>query len=169
MPEPVVIVDHDPAWAEAFRSLSARIRQALRELPVEVEHVGSTAVPDLAAKPIIDIDVVVPTVVDLAEVIRRLQALGYVHEGDLGITGREAFRAPWGDPKHHLYLCASDSPALWEHRSFRDRLRADPSLARRYADLKRRLAVEHGTDRTAYTESKSAFIREVLDAAAGEP
>ncbi len=169
MQEPVVIVDHDPTWRVTFEALRDLILSGLRGLPVAVEHVGSTAVPDLAAKPIIDMDVVVPTAAHVAEAIRRLQTMGYVHEGDLGITGREAFRTPQGDPMHHLYLCIADSSALREHRTFRDRLRDDPSLARRYADLKRRLAVEHGADRASYTESKSTFIRDVLDAGESEP
>lgn len=164
MEKALFIVDYDPTWRVTFEKSSGRIRYAMHGIPAEVEHVGSTAVPGLAAKPIIDIDLVVPSVAELPEAIGRLEVLGYVHEGDLGITGREAFRAPPGDPNHHLYLCTADSPALRAHRLFRDRLRGDASLARRYAELKRRLATRFVTDRDAYTEAKTAFVREVLAA-----
>src|SRR3974390_1457583 len=120
MPEPVIIVKYDPGWPSLFEELRAPVLAALGDLVVTVEHVGSTAVPGLAAKPIIDMDVVVPTVSEIPEAIVRLAALGYIHRGDLGIPGREAFTAPADKPRHHLYVCSPDSSELRRHLSFRD-------------------------------------------------
>jgi GrpB-like predicted nucleotidyltransferase (UPF0157 family) len=99
---------------------------------------------------------------DLPAVIRRLRPLGYHHEGDLGVPGREAFTTPAGAPPHHLYVCAVGTPALDRHLAFRDALRADAAAADAYGDLKRTLAARLRQDRGAYTEAKSAFIEQVL-------
>lgn len=87
----IVVVDHDPAWAGEFERLAAVIRGALGELALAVEHVGSTSVPGLAAKPVLDVAAVVPSADGLPVAVARLAALGYRHRGDLGIAGREAF------------------------------------------------------------------------------
>lgn len=125
------------------------------------QHVGSTAVPGLPAKPVIDVDVVVRPA-DVESVIRRLVRLEYVHEGDLGVPGREAFIRPAGTPAHHLYVCPAGSAALKQHLRFRDYLRANPVVAGEYASLKRSLASEVGDDRAAYTAGKAAFVSAVL-------
>jgi GrpB-like predicted nucleotidyltransferase (UPF0157 family) len=119
----------------------------------------------VAAKPIIDIDVVIANRADLSTVIERLHPLGYQHEGDIGVPGREAFSTPAGAPPHHLYVCAIGTPALDRHLAFRDALRADPGTADAYGDLKRTLAARLSHDRNAYTEAKSAFVERVLAAA----
>src|SRR6516164_2274324 len=137
MPETVIIVDYDPHWPDLFEELRAPVAAALGDLVVSVEHIGSTAVPGLEAKPIIDMDVVVPSVADIPEAIRRLATLGYIHRGDLGITGREAFTSPAGKPRHHLYLCATDSAELRRQRSFRDYLMTHPDDAKAYETLKK--------------------------------
>jgi GrpB-like predicted nucleotidyltransferase (UPF0157 family) len=166
--EPVVIVDYDPAWPTQFEALARRAEAALGGLAERVEHVGSTAVPGLAAKPVIDLDVVVAAGGDVPEAVRRLQAIGYRHQGDLGIRGREAFRQPPDEPRHHLYVCPRESPALAAHLQFRDHVRAHPDVAREYAALKRALAHTHGADRDAYTDAKTAFVVAALrDAGAG--
>jgi GrpB-like predicted nucleotidyltransferase (UPF0157 family) len=162
--EPVVVVSYDPGWPAAFERVRARIAPALGELAVGIEHVGGTAVPGLDAKPIVDVDVVVRPEQDFAEVVERLRALGYEHLGDLGIVGREAFRAPADDdlPRHHLYVCPAGSAALGAHLILRDELRADAALAAGYAALKRDLAARYRDDRDAYTEGKTHFITAVL-------
>ncbi len=168
MPEPVQIVDYDPRWPVTFARLAAVIRDGLGPLLLRIEHVGSTAVPGLPAKPIVDMDAVIPAGADPAAAIAALRPLGYTHEGDLGISGREAFAAPEGAPAHHLYVCAADSPELARHMAFRDFLRAHPRSARRYGELKRELAAHHRADRSAYTEGKSVFIANALVRAAEE-
>ncbi len=160
--EPVVVVPYDPAWPATFELLRARIAPALGGLAVGIEHVGSTAVAGLDAKPIVDVDVVIRHADDLPEVVRRLATLGYTHLGDLGIVGRDAFRSTNDLPRHHLYVCASGAAALQAHLTLRDALRGDPELAREYAALKRALAERHRDDRDAYAEGKSAFITAVL-------
>lgn len=160
--EPVVVAPYDPAWPVAFEMLRDLIAPALGELAAGIEHVGSTGVPGLDAKPIVDIDVVIRHAEDFDEVVRRLAALGYTHLGDLGIVGREAFRARPGLPRHHLYVCAAGSAPLQAHLTLRDALRADPQLAAAYAALKHELAERFRDDRDTYAESKTAFITSVL-------
>lgn len=160
--EPVLVVPYDPAWVAVFELLRDRIAPVLGELAVGIEHIGSTAVPGLAAKPIVDIDVVIRHAEDLDDVADRLAMLGYARLGDLGILGREAFRAIPELPRHHLYVCAAGSAPLQAHLTLRDALRADPALAEAYAALKRELAERFRDDRDSYTEGKSAFVTAVL-------
>src|SRR5271156_1928469 len=109
MGKPVVVVDYDPAWAGVFEALRERVAGVLGDTASAVEHVGSTAVPGLAAKPIIDIDVLLASETMLPGAIERLARLGYVHQGDLGIPEREAFLTPADVPSHHLYVCPPHS------------------------------------------------------------
>ncbi|WP_137156360.1 GrpB family protein [Rhizobium sp. FKL33] len=162
--EPVIIVAYDPAWPEIFEALRRRIAAALGPVAKAVEHVGSTAVPGLAAKPIIDIDVVIADETALPAAINGLAAIGYAHQGEKGVAGRHAFAAPAGLAQHHLYVCAEGSPELRRHLAFRDRLRAEPDLAAAYGALKQRLAAEYGRDRDGYTQAKTAFIEAALAA-----
>ena len=134
----------------------------LSDLVVTIEHVGSTSVPGLAAKPIVDMDVVVPTQADVQIAIQRLATIGYVHEGDLGATGREAFIPPNAVPWHHLYVCTVENVEYKRHIMFRNYLRNHPEDAKMYGDLKLKLAKQFQNDRAAYTNGKSAFVNEIL-------
>lgn len=160
--EPVIIVAYDPAWPEMFDALRRRIEAALGPVARAVEHIGSTAVPGLAAKPIVDIDVVIANDSALPAAIAGLASIGYAHQGEKGISGRHAFAAPAGLARHHLYVCAAHSAELRRHLAFRDRLRADAGLAAAYGALKMRLAAEFGRDREGYTDAKTAFIETAL-------
>ncbi len=160
--EPVVVVPYDPAWPAAFERLRAHLAAVLGELAVGIEHVGSTAVPGLDAKPIVDVDVVIRHSDDLSETTTRLAALGYAYLGDLGIMGREAFRAPADLPRHHLFVCASGAAVLQAHLTLRDALRGDAELAASYGALKRELAERYRDDRDSYAEGKTPFITSVL-------
>ena len=157
-----MIQDYDPSWPDAFLRLATRAAATLATLAVTVEHIGSTAVPGLAAKPIIDLDVVLASPTDLPEAIRLLARIGYRHEGDLGIVGREAFRPPAGEPRHHLYVLAAGANELRRHLAFRDALRASEDLRKEYAMLKRSLAMRYKDDGNAYTHAKSTFIASIL-------
>jgi GrpB-like predicted nucleotidyltransferase (UPF0157 family) len=119
-------------------------------------------VPGLAAKPIVDIDVVVPDGDSVRRAIERLVSLGYVHQGDLGVPGREAFRPPDEWPYHHLYVVVEGSEPHRNHVDLRDHLRRRPDEVRRYAKRKRELAFLLLTDREAYTIGKSGVIEEML-------
>jgi GrpB-like predicted nucleotidyltransferase (UPF0157 family) len=136
----LLIQNYDPSWPDAFSKLATIINAALATLAVAVEHIGSTAVPGLAAKPIIDLDVILASPADLPRAIQLLASIGYVHEGDLGIAGREAFRSPPGEPCHHLYVLSAGATEQRRHLAFRDALRADDALRDRYAAPKRSLA-----------------------------
>src|SRR5215470_10125139 len=104
--------------------LRSRIAAVLNELATSIEHIGSTAVPGLAAKPVIDIDVLLRSSTDLPLVIRRLAELGYEHRGDLGVSGREAFQAKLDVVQHHLYVCPPGSREYNRHIAFRNYLHA---------------------------------------------
>ncbi|MFK0333786.1 GrpB family protein [Rhizobium sp. NPDC090275] len=136
MVNPVIIVPYDPIWPKDFVQIRDEIAMALGPTALEIEHIGSTAVPGLAAKPIIDIDVVIPTESALSLVISKLSQLGYSYEGEKGIEGRHAFAQPSRLPTHHLYVCAAGNPELRRHLAFRDYLRANPDAARNYGLLK---------------------------------
>ena len=157
----VVVLDHDPLWTRLFETLRDGILPVVADVAITVEHVGSTAVPGLPAKPVIDMDLVVLES-DVSAAIERLATLGYEHRGDLGIPQREAFHIPPGAPKHHLYVCPSTSLALRNHLVVRDCLRTDPTRRDAYGELKRRLAERHRDDIDAYTAAKSDFLLAIL-------
>jgi GrpB-like predicted nucleotidyltransferase (UPF0157 family) len=162
VPEPIIIVDYDPNWAVIFRKLRDRVSESLGNLPHSIEHVGSTAIPGAAAKPIIDIDVVLKSAVDMPKAIRVLENAGYKHLGDLGITGREAFESPANLPAHHLYVVVLGGREYTRHVRFRDYLRRHPEETDRYSILKKSLAHKFRNDREAYTEAKTTFIEAIL-------
>ena len=163
----LVIVPHDPAWGEAFAAERARLAAALGAVPARIEHVGSTAVPGLAAKPIIDILVGRPDGGALEPYVRAFEGAGYLYRGEYGIPGRHYFVRGTGREArtHHLHLVALDGEFWRTHLAFRDHLRRTPECAAAYAARKRELAERHAGDRGAYTEAKAPFIRAALDAA----
>src|SRR5260370_14665460 len=165
MANPVIVLDYDPNWPGLFQSLRKRIADALGDMAAAIEHVGSTAVPDLAAKPVIDIDVLLASEAMLPAAIGRLAGLGYVHRGNLGIPEREAFFAPANDPPHHLYLCPSGSAEFRRHVAFRDYLRAHPKDAKIYGDLKIALEKRFREVRSAYMTAKGEFVAELTSRA----
>lgn len=164
----LVIADYDPVWAETFRRLQAFIAPALDGISADIQHVGSTAVPGLAAKPIIDIDVVVESEAVVPLVIARLAELGYRHEGNLGLPGREAFQQPPGLPIHHLYVVVAGSRPHLDHVLLRDLLRRDPEAADAYAAEKRRHAHLLPVSRLAYLDAKAAVVEALLSRARAE-
>ena len=164
-PNSVIVTDYDPQWPRIFEALRDRVLAALGELAVQIEHVGSTSVPGLAAKPIVDMDVVIASESNLSETISRLDAIGYKHQGDLGIAGREAFTQPSGLPEHHLYVCVNGADELRRHIAFRDYLRSHPDDARQYSEVKRAAAQQFGNDRLAYMEAKRQVVEAILSRA----
>lgn len=153
----VVVVDYDPAWPKLFERLRDRVAAALGPMVIAIEHVGSTSIPNMPAKPIIDMDVVVSPE-NVSAAMAAIEGLGYRHEGNLGIHGRDAFRWCADFPDHHLYLCPEGSPALRRHILFRDYLRTNPESACAYAARKRELAAIHHADRSKYQDAKAGFI-----------
>jgi GrpB-like predicted nucleotidyltransferase (UPF0157 family) len=157
-----VVVDYDEEWPRRFEKLRARIWPVVSDVAIRIEHVGSTAVPGLAAKPIIDMTVVVGERSDVPPTITRLATLGYRHRGNLGIEAREAFDHRPELPRHHLYVCPEGTIGVVNQLAVRDYLRAQPDAARDYGNLKRRLAVEFPTDVDSYVFGKTDFIVDVL-------
>ncbi|HEY4670198.1 MAG TPA: GrpB family protein [Tepidiformaceae bacterium] len=161
----IEVVDYDPEWPALFEAEAERIRAACGRVVVEIEHIGSTSVPGLAAKPIIDI---MPGVEDIAGARARLEAgmrgLGYESLGEYGIPGRLYFRK--GVPRsHHVHVFEVGKPEWRKHLLFRDYLRAHGEAVEEYAAMKRRLAARHRTAREAYTDAKSPFIQGILELA----
>ncbi len=158
----LALVPHDPAWASLFEDERRRIREALPEVRLTVDHIGSTAVPDLPAKPILDIAVRAEPA-DEDRVATALVRLGYI---DRGIrSGRIFIRHRSDDVRtHNLHLYAPDDPDCRDQLTFRDALRADAGLRQRYAQLKRDLVDRMGGVRTghSYADSKTEFVTGVL-------
>lgn len=156
------VAEYEERWPRDFARIRARLWPAVASVALGIEHVGSTAVPGLAAKPVIDVDVVVADAASVPAAVEALESLGYAHRGDLGIPGREAFSVLPGLPEHHVYVVVRGSPAHRDHVDLRDHLRSRPDAVRRYATEKRRLAPLLATDREAYVEGKAWLVRELL-------
>ena len=159
----VAVLPYDEQWKQDFRKIKAELADALGQLAIRIEHVGSTSVQGLSAKPIIDIDVVIKDYTILEDVISALSEIGYQHRGDLGIVGREAFRYDGKEhlQKHHLYVCPEDSPELRRHIAFRDYLRTHPEAVRDYSRIKEEGAKRYPDDMERYIEHKSPFIEKI--------
>lgn len=160
--KPVVVVDYDSNWPRLFDELRSLIWPAVSDIALSFEHVGSTAVPGLRAKPVIDACVVVQTRELVPPAIARIERLGYVHRGTLGVPDREAFRRPDHLPRHHLYLSPRDALSLRNQLGVRDYLRAHPGIAREYAALKTELALRFPDDIDRYIDGKTEFILGIL-------
>lgn len=166
----IVVSDYDPARPAWFDRLRGHVWPAVSEVALRIDHVGSTAVPGLAAKPVIDMDVVVATEHDVRPAIDQLTTIGYRWRGDLGVPGRQAFAAPdrRGLPPHNLYVVVENSPAHLDHWLLRDLLRRDPEARRRYADLKQRNAALADRDLDVYVAAKARLVAELLTRARAE-
>ncbi len=154
----VELVEHDPTWAELFETEKGRISAIFGGRVVGIEHIGSTSVPELCAKPIVDVLVGLGELELSEEEIEAMQALGYEYLGEYGLPGRLFFRK---QPRtHHVHVVTHGGDHWQRQLSFRDALRSDPDERRRYDAFKRKLAAE-GHSRDTYTELKTPFIREV--------
>ena len=162
--EPVQIAEYDPAWPALFERERGLIAGALGDLAAAIEHVGSTAVPGLGGKPVIDMMVAVRDVFDEGQrCVAPLEGLGYEYKGELGIPGRLYFRKFTDGRRSHQIHMVEHGSDLWErHILFRDYLRRHPDEARGYYELKVRRAERFGTDRLGYNEAKTEFIEAAL-------
>ena len=158
----VRLVPYSQAWPARFSQEKDRLAAALGSLALDIQHIGSTAVPGMTAKPIIDIGVAVENFEQAAGCIAPLEQLGYLYRGENGIPRRHYF--VWGDPVvFHLHVLERVSQEWRNHLAFRDALRANADLAREYARVKSTLVQQFPTDREAYTDGKGAFIQRVLE------
>lgn len=170
----IVVEDYSPSWALTFQALKSVYALHLGDLNVDIQHVGSTSVEELAAKPVIDIDIIIDSPAHLPDIIQKLALLGYDHRGNLGITDREAFKGKTDQvpldgsgrtwPKHHLYVCPADSISLKNHLALRDFLRNNPAKAKEYGELKKQLAAENPYNMDLYIARKTPFITAILKA-----
>lgn len=161
-PRPAIeIVDYDPGWPTTFEAEAERLREGLGGVAVRVEHVGSTSVPGLAAKPNVDIQVSVPDVYDRDAYFPLLFALGYEHVPDPDFRDYPFFGWPSAKVPRmfNLHVCQAGTETEQRHLRFRDQLRGDAVARDEYAALKRRLALECGNDIEAYVAAKDAFIK----------
>ena len=151
----------DPAWHGLFYEESARLLAAAGDFLVAVEHVGSTAIPGLHAKPIVDIAAATPTFEGFVPAIPRIEKLGYTFKGEFGVPRRHFFAL--GDPTTvHVHIFEEDGKDWREQLLFREVMRASPELRAEYEALKIELAARHANDRPAYTAAKAEFIQRVL-------
>lgn len=160
---PIEIVAYDASWPAAFLAERDALREAIEAwLDGEIEHVGSTAVPGLPAKPVIDIMAPVESLEASRPALARLAAHGYCYAPYREDVMHWLCKPSPSHRTHHLHLVPTGS-ALWRDRiAFRDALRADAALVREYAELKSRLALQFRDDREAYTDAKAPFIARVL-------
>ncbi|KXB55554.1 GrpB family protein [Lachnoanaerobaculum saburreum] len=158
----VVVEKWNPKWKDEFERIVDSLGEDVIYNSIKIEHVGSTSVEGLSAKPIIDLDIVIEN--DKFEIIKRLlNDKGYKHEGDLGIEGREAFSYSEKEElmTHHLYVCPKDSKELFKHITFRDFLKNNPALASEYSKVKEKAAVLYPDDIDKYIEFKSEIIEKI--------
>ena len=158
----ISVVRYRPEWEHQARDVVVALMSILQGIQVEaIEHVGSTSVPGLAAKPILDIDIIVQRRT-MTSAITALERAGYVHHGDLGLTDREAFEAPDEDPARNVYLCVADTLHVRNHLAVRDTLRRHLDLRNRYGQVKLALARELGMRIDRYLAGKSAILQDIL-------
>ena len=166
----IVVTAHDPGWAGAFVAERQQVAAAIGDAALAIEHIGSTAVPDLPAKPIIDIVVGLQNMSATDECVRALLVLGYERAPEGDFEGRVFLRrtGPDGVATHHISLTAHGSAYWLDHLAFRDALRSRSDLRRRYGELKKELAAEHD-DPESYTRAKTALVRDALLSAGHTP
>lgn len=158
----VVVEKWNPKWKDEFENIVASLGNDIIYNSIKIEHVGSTSVEGLSAKPIIDLDIVIDK--EKFEIIKRLlNDKGYEHEGDLGIEGREAFSYSGKEElmTHHLYVCPKDSKELFKHITFRNFLKDNPALAAEYSKVKEQAAALYPNDIDKYMEFKSEIIEKI--------
>jgi GrpB-like predicted nucleotidyltransferase (UPF0157 family) len=171
MGAPVVVVEYDPQWPRLFEQEKAALLTALGDRLVAIEHMGSTAIPGLSAKPIIDIIAALRSLDEVPACLEPLRGLGYhyVPEFEALIPERRFFRK--GPPEkrtHHLHLFAEGEFGERHERLFRDYVRAHPEAAQEYGRLKRELAAQYGADREGYTNAKTDFVQHIIALARAE-
>ena len=160
----VRVVESDPRWATLFEAAAREITDTLPVSGIALEHVGSTAVPGLSAKPVIDMALLIPEEAAFQQVRERLATLAFAYRGDKGTRGGRLFVRECAPEvrTHHLHLYIAGAPEWDRYLLFRDTLRARPELRDAYARLKRQLAQQFPEDRFAYLDGKTAFVEGVL-------
>jgi GrpB-like predicted nucleotidyltransferase (UPF0157 family) len=164
----VIVMRHDPQWANIFAVESAQVMKVVGENAIAIHHIGSTAIPSIVAKPIIDMLMVVRNIDDLDIRNAELEKLGYEAKGEFGILHRRYFRKnnQAGERAFHLHAYAQRSDQIRRHLAFRDFLHLNPNWAKQYSDLKLRLVNQHPQSSQAYVAGKEPFIQKIDQMAA---
>lgn len=159
----IFVESYQPKWKDDFKKIAIEVEEVLTGLILRIEHVGSTSVNGLAAKPIIDMDIVIKDYTAFEEVIERLHSIGYIYEGDLGIKDRRAFMYEGKThlQKHHIYVCPEYSNELHRHIAFRDYLRLHPKAVQEYGEIKMEAAKLYPHDIEKYLKYKGVFISQI--------
>jgi len=159
---PVEIVPYTDEWPRRFRLLSGSMRAALGNTALRIDHIGSTSVPGLAAKPIVDMQISVADFEPLEAFRLPLEGLGYVFRADNPERTKRYFREPLGEPRTHIHVRQRGSWAELFALLYRDYMRSNADEAERYADIKRMLAEKHRNDQPAYTDAKEPYLWELM-------
>ncbi|MGE7766046.1 GrpB family protein [Peribacillus sp. NPDC096540] len=169
MEKPVTIENYNPNWVTEFEQEKVKIKEILKNYPICVEHIGSTSVKDLGAKPILDIMAGVQHLVEVEKFIEPLKTIGYEFVPHKEFPERRFFRkGQWRAGTHHLHIYKFESEEWANHILFRDYLSAHPDVCKQYQQLKQNLAQEYHVDRVGYTKAKAPFIRYVIEEAKKE-
>lgn len=160
----IEVVPYENRWKTEFENIKNMINSYIGDLVVTIEHVGSTSVEGLSAKPIIDINVLMDNYKVFPRIIERLEREGFIYEGDLGVKGRETFKRTFVDEhmKYYLYVCPKDGREHQRQIAFRDYLRENPDAKEAYGLLKVNLAKEYRHDIGNYTRHKKDFVEDII-------
>ncbi len=168
----VIIVDYDPNWPQMYEQEKARIQDAIGEYLIDIQHVGSTSIPGLSAKPIIDIMPIIRDIALIPYCVQPLESLDYAYFGENGISGRHYFRKPadiTSQPHtYHLHIVDKGHDQWAMMLLFREYMLLHPESVQQYDVLKRKLATKYDSDRVGYTNAKEPFVRSILRAAVEE-
>jgi len=162
MSDPVIIAPYDPEWPRLFAQLGARLREALGPVALRIDHIGSTSVPGMAAKPVIDVQISVASFEPLEAFKTPLEGLGFVHRADNPELTKRYFREMPGQRRTHIHVRLAGSWSEQFALLFRDYMRTHDEDCRRYEGIKRQLAEQYGDDRQGYTEAKEPYLWEIM-------
>lgn len=159
----VEVVQHNPEWKNLFEIESQAVTKALGQNAIAVHHIGSTSIPNIYAKPIIDLLVEVKNIYEVSQSNSHMEKIGYQNMGEFGIAGRCYFRKDnyLGERTHHVHVFQVNSSEITRHLAFRDYMIAHPAKALQYSDLKRKLAHQFPNDIESYMDGKDDFIKEI--------
>lgn len=155
------VVPHRKEWAEQFQEERDRLKQIFGELAIQIHHIGSTAIPNIYAKPVIDILIEASNMEKVDRHNEEMEALGYEVKGENGIPGRRYFQKGGDERTHHVHIFEKGNEEIKRHLAFRDYLRVNSEDATRYSELKQQLSSEFFTDPNGYVEGKDPFIKKI--------
>ncbi|TET77291.1 MAG: GrpB family protein [Candidatus Heimdallarchaeota archaeon] len=166
----VKLKPYNPQWKEFFKKEKKLISSVITAFLIDIQHIGSTAIPNIVAKPIIDVAVAIDSLDNIEKIIPPLENIGFIYRGEQGIPDRHMFvKGGENYRTHHLHVMQKDHYEWNKHILFRDYLKKHPNDAKQYSELKQKLFLKYGNDREKYTESKSEFIQNIIEKAKKKP